>query len=201
MTKKLEIIFTIGVLSVFIGFAPGISIQSSYYSVFDLLTIQVPISQVAYAFYFMAIGLSIICFIFNYVINKKALKDVMIAIGSMIVLFYILSGILFLCVATPFQGMAKLGLGSIFVGIINIILGAGSCAYVYDVYSKKIETVEEKDEYKPHINKDDTKTKEKENREETLQNIEIIKGYKDLLDKGIITQEEFDKKKSEILKL
>lgn len=42
---------------------------------------------------------------------------------------------------------------------------------------------------------------EKDKSEKELLNIQKLKSYKDLLDSGVITQEEFDKKKSELLDL
>ena len=44
-----------------------------------------------------------------------------------------------------------------------------------------------------------TNKEEKDELKEELNNVELIKKYKELLDSGAITQEEFDKKKSEIL--
>ena len=44
-----------------------------------------------------------------------------------------------------------------------------------------------------------TKKENKDELKEELNNIELIKKYKELLDSGAITQEEFDKKKNEIL--
>lgn len=40
-----------------------------------------------------------------------------------------------------------------------------------------------------------------ERKDDEMKNIEKIKSYKELLDSGIITQEEFDRKKSELLRL
>lgn len=42
---------------------------------------------------------------------------------------------------------------------------------------------------------------EKDKSEKELLNVQKLKSYKDLLDSGVITQEEFDKKKSELLDL
>lgn len=42
---------------------------------------------------------------------------------------------------------------------------------------------------------------EKDKSEKELLNVQKLKSYKDLLDSGVITQEEFDKKKSELLGL
>lgn len=44
-------------------------------------------------------------------------------------------------------------------------------------------------------------TEEKDKSEKELLNVQKLKSYKDLLDSGVITQEEFDKKKSELLDL
>ena len=41
----------------------------------------------------------------------------------------------------------------------------------------------------------------KDKSEKELLNVQKLKSYKDLLDSGVITQEEFDKKKSELLDL
>lgn len=42
---------------------------------------------------------------------------------------------------------------------------------------------------------------EKDKSEKELLNVQKLKSYKELLDSGVITQEEFDKKKSELLDL
>ena len=42
---------------------------------------------------------------------------------------------------------------------------------------------------------------EKDKSEKELLNVQKLKSYRDLLDSGVITQEEFDKKKSELLGL
>lgn len=73
-----------------------------------------------------------------------------------------------------------------FLGIIGIIVVAckpdNNSSYDSALLSK--ETEEEKDKS-----------------EKELLNIQKLKSYKDLLDSGVITQEEFDKKKSELLDL
>ena len=46
----------------------------------------------------------------------------------------------------------------------------------------------------------DRKRAESQNKkEDEMENIQKLKGYKELLDSGVLTQEEFDKKKSELL--
>lgn len=49
-------------------------------------------------------------------------------------------------------------------------------------------------------NRSNEELRKKETDEKEIRNLQKLKGYKELLDSGAITQEEFDKKKIEILK-
>lgn len=56
-----------------------------------------------------------------------------------------------------------------------------------------------KAEYNAYLSKMGIRTSQDDKKEKENQSIELIKNYKKLLDDGIISQEEFDKKKKELL--
>lgn len=45
----------------------------------------------------------------------------------------------------------------------------------------------------------DSSVEQKKKSDNELENLEKLKSYKELLDSGVITQEDFDKKKAELL--
>ena len=160
----------------------------------------VPGLTTAFVFYITALVFSIVSIVFYFTFDKN-ISNKMIMISSGInSLFYLLVGILVLSVVPLSVGPTystagfNIGIGSIFFGIISIVIAIASAICEYFLLKEKnmlpatLKYISNK--------KTSTSSQALKNEHEV---VSLLKEYKSLLDDGIITEEEFNKKRNELL--
>lgn len=197
MKKYLTVTF-IAFVSIFICFAPGVSLGEYYISIFDLMIGGVPGMSAVFALYLIALSSSVIISILYLVLGEEKLDKIAHFSSVLNGLIYLVCGILTFCVVplcignNMYANGINIGTGSIFFGIFNIILSFGSDAITYEL-SKKLKLDNEEETSNDKEDEEISSNEEKEK-------ISLLKEYKSLLDSGAITEDQYNKKRDELLK-
>ena len=197
MKKYITVTF-IAFVSIFICFAPGITIGDYYINIFDLMTNGVPGMTATLALYLIALSSSVILSILYLVVGQEKLDKIVYYSSLLNGLIFLVCGILTFCVvplcigSSTYNSGVNIGTGSIFFGIFNIILSFGADAVVYEL-NKKLKLSNEEEVTKEDDDEDDSSISEKEK-------VSLLKEYKSLLDSGAITEDQYNKKRDELLK-
>ena len=193
----------IAIVALFVCFAPGITPPNPNYgsfSIFNLMVWGVPGLTTAFVFYMISLVTSIVACVLYFVIKKNASSIIFMVSSGVNSLFYLLTGILVLCVVPLTVGPNyqnagyNIGAGSIFFGILNIMLSIAS--FICEFFLIKERKTLPKDTKKGKVGK--TKVSKKVTTDED-NIVFFLKKYKSLLDKEIITEAEYNKLKDKLL--
>lgn len=190
-------------INLFVCFAPGIVTpygDNVSFTIFELMVGGVPGLTTAFVFYITALVFSIVSIVFYFTFDKNISNKMFMISSGTNSLLYLLVGILVLSVVPLSVGPTystagfNIGIGSIFFGIISIVIAIASAICEYFLLKEKnmlpaaLKYISNK--------KTSTSSQALKNEHEV---VSLLKEYKSLLDDGIITEEEFNKKRNELL--